>query len=146
MPTKLNQDQVSGLTEELSSLDSIDESLESKISTEDSINDEVDVDLQGQIDELKHTMLSLVFGQDLYVQNDGPDLIVYTVTNPIISISSTTWNWYLNDEEISGANSNIYRPLQTGYYKAKVSYQTSLGLHIVQSSPYYMEVSDRPTY
>jgi hypothetical protein len=146
MPTKLNQDQISGLPEELSSLDSIDESLESKILTEDSINDEVDVDLQGQIDELKHTMLSLVFGQDLYVQNDGPDLIVYTFTNPIISISSTTWNWYLNDEEISGANSNIYRPLQTGYYKAKVSYQTSLGLHIVQSSPYYMEVSDRPTY
>jgi len=146
MPTKLNQDQVSGLPEELSSLDSIDESLETKISTEDSINDRVDVDLQGQIDELKHTMLSLVFGQDLYVQNDGPDLIVYTFTNPIISISSTTWNWYLNDEEISGANSNIYRPLQTGYYKAKVSYQTSLGLHIVQSSPYYMEVSDRPTY
>jgi hypothetical protein len=42
MPTKLNQDQVSGLPEELSSLDSIDESLETKISTEDSINDSVD--------------------------------------------------------------------------------------------------------
>ncbi|NBV28604.1 hypothetical protein EBS02_06265, partial [bacterium] len=89
-----------------------------------------------------------VTGKDLYVQNDGPDLIVNTFTNSIISVSSTTWNWYFNDEEteISGANSNIYRPLQTGYYKAKVSYQTSLGLHIVQSSPYYIEVSDRPTY
>ena len=146
MPTKLNQDQVSGLPEELSSLDSIDESLESKISTEDSINDAVDITHQEQLDEIKKVLLSLVLGKDLYVQNDGPDLIVYTFTDSIISVSSTTWNWYFNDEEteISGANSNIYRPLQTGYYKAKVSYQTSLGLHIVQSSPYYIEVSDRP--
>ena len=80
MPTKLDQDQISGLSEELNSLDSIDESLETKIFTEDSINDQVDVDLQGQIDELKNVMLSLVFGNRLDIMNDGTSLIAMTPT------------------------------------------------------------------
>ena len=56
MPTKLDQSQVDGLPEEIQSLDSIDVSLEVKISTEDSQNDQVDVNLQGQIDDLKSTV------------------------------------------------------------------------------------------
>jgi hypothetical protein len=58
MPTKLNQDQVSGLPEELSSLDSIDESLETKISTEDSINDSVDVSLATSLSVKQNTLIS----------------------------------------------------------------------------------------
>jgi hypothetical protein len=49
MPTKLDQSQIDGLSEDLSSLDSIDVSLETKISKEDSINDSVDASLETKI-------------------------------------------------------------------------------------------------
>ena len=132
MPTKLDQSQIDGLSDDLNSLDSIDESLESKISTEDSINDQVDVTLQEQIDELKDAMLSLVFGNRLDVMNDGPDLIAMTPTQFPITVTSITWVWLLNNEPIADSNSNIYRPLEPGEYKATVTYQTNIG-------PYYIE-------
>lgn len=58
MPTKLNQDQIDGLSNELNSLDSIDISLESKISKEDSINDSVDVSLASSISGKQNTLVS----------------------------------------------------------------------------------------
>lgn len=58
MPTKLDQDQISGLSEELNSLDSIDESLETKISTEDSINDDVDASLETSLLSKQNTLVS----------------------------------------------------------------------------------------
>jgi|LakMenE01Jun11ns_1017448.scaffolds.fasta_scaffold9959199_16 hypothetical protein len=58
MPTKLDQDQISGLSEELNSLDSIDESLETKISTEDSINDAVDASLETSLLSKQNTLVS----------------------------------------------------------------------------------------
>jgi hypothetical protein len=58
MPTKLDQDQISGLSEELNSLDSIDESLETKISTEDSINDAVDASLATSLLSKQNTLVS----------------------------------------------------------------------------------------
>jgi len=132
MPTRLDQNQISGLSEELNSLDSIDESLETKISTEDSINDQVDVTLQEQIDGLKNALLSLVFGNRLDVMIDGSDLIVMSPTQFPITVTSLTWVWLLNNEPIADSNSNIYRPLESGKYKATVTYQTNIG-------PYYKE-------
>jgi hypothetical protein len=58
MPTKLDQSQIDGLSEDLSSLDSIDESLETKISTEDSINDSVDASLATSLSEKQNTLIS----------------------------------------------------------------------------------------
>lgn len=58
MPTKLNQDQIDGLNEELRSLDSIDESLETKISIEDSMNDSVDVLLTSSISGKQDILIS----------------------------------------------------------------------------------------
>jgi len=132
MPTKLDQSQIDGLSEDLTSLDSIDESLETKISTEDSINDQVDVTLQEQIDGLKNALLSLVFGNRLDVMIDGSDLIVMSPTYFPIAVTSITWVWLLNNEPIADSNSNIYRPLESGEYKATVTYQTNIG-------PYYKE-------
>ena len=140
MPTKLNQDQISGLPEELSSLDSIDESLESKISTEDSINDEVDVDLQGQIDELKHTMLSLVFGNRLDVINDGVNLVAMTPTEFAIPVISTTWVWYFNSEIIPDATSSFYTPTSTGDHKTTVTFITNLGPYFLESDYIFFEI------
>lgn len=132
MPTKLDQDQVSGLSDELSSLDSMDELLENKISIEDSINDQVDVTLQEQIDGLKNALLSLVFGNRLDVMIDGSDLIVMSPTQFPITVTSITWVWLFNNNPITDSNSNIYRPLESGEYKATVTYQTNIG-------PYYKE-------
>lgn len=140
MPTKLNQDQISGLSEELNSLDSIDESLETKISTEDSINDQVDVDLQGQIDELKNVMLSLVFGNRLDIMNDGTNLFAMTPTEFAIPVISTTWTWYFNSDIISEATSSFYIPMMTGDYKASVRYITNLGPYILESDFIFFEV------
>jgi hypothetical protein len=58
MSTKLNQDQIDGLSDGLKSLDSVDDSLEVKISTEDSINDQVDVILSSSILEKQDKLVS----------------------------------------------------------------------------------------
>ena len=137
MPTKLDQDQVSGLSEELNSLDSIDESLETKISTEDSINDQVDVDLQGQIDDLKSTVLSLVFGNSLYVNLDHDTFYAMSPTQFPIMVTSTVWEWYLEAEVISGAIYSSYTATVEGYYKAKVTYTTQLGIKVMESDPIF---------
>ena len=137
MPTKLDQDQVSGLSEELNSLDSIDESLETKISTEDSINDQVDVDLQGQIDDLKSTVLSLVFGNSLYVNLDHDTFYTMSLTQFPIMVTSTVWEWYLEAEVISGAIYSSYTATVEGYYKAKVTYTTQLGIKVMESDPIF---------
>ena len=140
MPTKLNQSQIDGLSDELNSLDSIDESLETKISAEDSINDEVDVDLQGQIDELKDAMLSLVFGNRLDVINDGVNLVAMTPTEFAIPVISTTWVWYFNSEIIPEATSSFYTPTSTGEYKATVTFATNLGSYFLESDYIFFEV------
>jgi hypothetical protein len=140
MPTKLDQSQIDGLSDDLNSLDSIDESLESKISTEDSINDQVDVTLQEQIDDVKGVLLSFIFGNRLDVMVDGPDLIVMTPTQFPITVTSITWVWLLNNEPIADSNSNIYRPLESGTYKASVTYQTILGPHYIESDPITVEM------
>lgn len=132
MPTKLNQDQIDGLSGELSSLDSIDVSLETKLSTEDSLNDRIDVSLQEQIDGLKNAVLSLIFGNRLDVMIYGSDLIAMSPPQPPITITSITWGWLLNTEPIADSNSNVYRPSESGEYKATVTYQTNIG-------PYYKE-------
>ena len=137
MPTKLDQDQVSGLSEELNSLDSIDESLETKISTEDSINDQVDVDLQGQIDDLKSTVLSLVFGNSLYVNLDHDTFYAMSPTQFPIMVTSTVWEWYLGAEVISEAIYSSYTATVEGYYKAKVTYTTQLGIKVMESDPIF---------
>lgn len=137
MPTKLDQNQVSGLSEELNSLDSIDESLETKISTEDSINDQVDVDLQGQIDDLKSTILSLVFGNSLYVNLDHDTFYTMSRTQFPIMVTSTVWEWYLESEVISGAIYSSYTATVEGYYKAKVTYTTQLGIKVMESDPIF---------
>jgi hypothetical protein len=137
MPTKLDQDQVSGLSEELNSLDSIDESLETKIFTEDSINDQVDVDLQGQIDDLKSTVLSLVFGNSLYVNLDHDTFYTMSPTQFPIMVTSTVWEWYLEAEVISGAIYSSYTATVEGYYKAKVTYTTQLGIKVMESDPIF---------
>lgn len=141
MPTRLDQDQISGLSEELNSLDSIDESLETKIFTEDSINDQVDVTLQGQIDELKNAMLSLVFGNRLDIMNDGTNLFAMTPTQFPIPVISTMWTWYFNSDIISEGTLSFYTPMMTGEYKASVRYITNLGPYVLESDFIFFEVS-----
>jgi hypothetical protein len=140
MPTKLDQSQIDGLSDDLNSLDSIDESLESKISTEDSINDQVDVTLQEQIDELKDAMLSLVFGNRLDVMNDGTNLFAMTPTQFPIPVMSTIWSWYFNTDIIPEATSSFYTPMMTGDYKASVRYITNLGPYFLESDYIFFEV------
>jgi hypothetical protein len=140
MPTKLDQSQIDGLSDDLNSLDSIDESLESKISTEDSINDQVDVTLQEQIDELKDAMLSLVFGNRLDVMNDGTNLFAMTPTEFPIPVMSTIWTWYFNTDIIPEATSSFYTPMMTGDYKASVRYITNLGPYFLESDYIFFEV------
>jgi len=137
MPTKLDQSQIDGLSEDLSSLDSIDESLESKISTEDSQNDQVDINLQGQIDDLKSTVLSLVFGNSLYVNLDHDTFYAMTPTQFPIMVTSTVWEWYLESEVISEAIYSSYTATVEGYYKAKVTYTTQLGIKVMESYPIF---------
>jgi len=91
MPTKLDQNQISGLNEELSSLDSIDASLEKKISVEDSINDAVDVTLTNTI-SLKQD--KLVSGTNIKTINGnsllGSGNLSVTATSPITQIGYGT--------------------------------------------------------
>lgn len=137
MPTKLDQSQVSGLPEEIQSLDSIDVSLEAKISTEDSQNDQVDINLQGQIDDLKLSVLNLIFGNSLYVNLDNGTFYAMAPTQFPIVVTSTVWEWYLEAEVISGAVYSSYTPTVEGYYKAKVSYTTQLGIKVMESDPIF---------
>jgi len=137
MPTKLDQSQIDGLSEGLSSLDSIDESLETKISTEDSQNDQVDINLQEQIDDLKSTVLSLVFGNSLYVNLDHDTFYAMTPTEFPIMVTSTVWEWYLESEVISEAIYSSYTATVEGYYKAKVTYTTQLGIKVMESYPIF---------
>ena len=137
MPTKLDQSQIDGLSEGLSSLDSIDESLETKISTEDSQNDQVDINLQEQIDDLKSTVLSLVFGNSLYVNLDHDTFYAMTPTQFPIMVTSTVWEWYLESEVISEAIYSSYTATVEGYYKAKVTYTTQLGIKVMESYPIF---------
>ena len=141
MPTRLDQDQISGLSEELNSLDSIDESLETKIFTEDSINDQVDVTLQSQINDLKNSMLSLVFGNRLDIMNDGTNLFAMTPTQFPIPVISTMWTWYFNSDIISEGTLSFYTPMMTGEYKASVRYITNLGPYVLESDFIFFEVS-----
>ena len=137
MPTKLDQSQIDGLPEEIQSLDSIDVSLEAKISSEDSQNDQVDINLQGQIDDLKSTVLSLVFGNSLYVNLDHDTFYAMTPTQFPIMVTSTVWEWYLESEVISEAIYSSYTATVEGYYKAKVTYTTQLGIKVMESYPIF---------
>jgi len=137
MPTKLDQSQIDGLPEEIQSLDLIDVSLETKISTEDSQNDQVDINLQGQIDDLKSTVLSLVFGNSLYVNLDHDTFYAMTPTQFPIMVTSTVWEWYLESEVISEAIYSSYTATVEGYYKAKVTYTTQLGIKVMESYPIF---------
>lgn len=137
MPTKLDQSQIDGLPEEIQSLDLIDVSLEAKISSEDSQNDQVDINLQGQIDDLKSTVLSLVFGNSLYVYLDHDTFYAMTPTQFPIMVTSTVWEWYLESEVISEAIYSSYTATVEGYYKAKVTYTTQLGTKVMESYPIF---------
>jgi hypothetical protein len=137
MPTKLDQNQIDGLPEEIQSLDLIDVSLEAKISSEDSQNDQVDINLQGQIDDLKSTVLSLVFGNSLYVNLDHDTFYAMTPTEFPIMVTSTVWEWYLESEVISEAIYSSYTATVEGYYKAKVTYTTQLGIKVMESYPIF---------
>jgi hypothetical protein len=137
MPTKLDQSQIDGLPEEIQSLDLIDVSLEAKISSEDSQNDQVDINLQGQIDDLKSTVLSLVFGNSLYVNLDHDTFYAMTPTQFPIMVTSTVWEWYLESEVISEAIYSSYTATVEGYYKAKVTYTTQLGIKVMESYPIF---------
>ena len=137
MPTKLDQSQIDGLPEEIQSLDLIDVSLEAKISSEDSQNDQVDINLQGQIDDLKSTVLSLVFGNSLYVNLDHDTFYAMTPTEFPIMVTSTVWEWYLESEVISEAIYSSYTATVEGYYKAKVTYTTQLGIKVMESYPIF---------
>lgn len=141
MPTKLDQSQVNGLPEEIQSLDSIDVSLEAKISYEDSINDQVDTNLQGQIRDLQESILNLVFGNSLYVSLDHDTLTAMSPTQFPISVTSIVWEWYLEAEVISGADSSIYTATVEGYYKAKVTYTTQLGIKEIESDPIFVSLT-----
>ena len=137
MPTKLDQSQIDGLPEEIQSLDLIDVSLEAKISSEDSQNDQVDINLQGQIDDLKSTVLSLVFGNSLYVNLDHDTFYAMTPTQFPIMVTSTVWEWYLESEVISEAIYSSYTATVEGYYKTKVTYTTQLGIKVIESYPIF---------
>jgi hypothetical protein len=137
MSTKLDQSQIDGLPEEIQSLDLIDVSLEAKISSEDSQNDQVDINLQGQIDDLKSTVLSLVFGNSLYVNLDHDTFYAMTPTQFPIMVTSTVWEWYLESEVISEAIYSSYTATVEGYYKAKVTYTTQLGIKVMESYPIF---------
>jgi hypothetical protein len=137
MPTKLDQSQIDGLPEEIQSLDLIDVSLEAKISSEDSQNDQADINLQGQIDDLKSTVLSLVFGNSLYVNLDHDTFYAMTPTQFPIMVTSTVWEWYLESEVISEAIYSSYTATVEGYYKAKVTYTTQLGIKVMESYPIF---------
>jgi hypothetical protein len=137
MPTKLDQSQIDGLPEEIQSLDLIDVSLEAKISSEDSQNDQVDINLQGQIDDLKSTVLSLVFGNSLYVNLDHDTFYAMTPTQFPIMVTSTVWEWYLESEVSSEAIYSSYTATVEGYYKAKVTYTTQLGIKVMESYPIF---------
>lgn len=133
MPTKLSQDQVENLNSDLDSLDLKDVSLESKISTEDSINDDVDISLQGQIDVLKNTVLSLAFGNRIDLMADGNNLIVLSPTEFPIPVINTEYNWYFNDALINTTGTNVSSMEEPGMYYVIVTYTTELGTHSISS-------------
>lgn len=141
MPTKLDQSQVDGLPEEIQSLDSIDVSLEAKISTEDSQNDQVDLNLQNQITDLQNAVLNLVFGNSLYVSLDHDTLTAMSPTQFPIIVMSTVWEWFLDDQSIYGANLSSYKATTSGFYKAKVTYTTQLGIKEIQSDPIFVSLT-----
>lgn len=133
MPTKLSQDQVENLNSDLDSLDLKDASLESKISTEDSINDDVDISLQGQIDVLKNTVLSLAFGNRIDLMADGNNLIVLSPTEFSIPVINIEYNWYFNDALINITGTNVSSMEEPGMYYVIVTYTTELGTHSISS-------------
>jgi hypothetical protein len=141
MPTKLSQDQVENLNSDLDSLDLKDASLESKISTEDSINDDVDISLQGQIDVLKNTVLSLVFGNRTDLIVDENNLMVFSPTEFPIPVFNIEYNWYFNDNLISTTGTSVYSVTESGVYYVIVTYSTNLGIHSVSSDPIIYEPS-----
>ena len=141
MPTKLDQSQVDGLPEEIQSLDSIDVSLEVKISTEDSQNDQVDINLQGQIDDLKNAMLSLIFGSRLDVMVNETSITALVPTQYPIPVTSTSWAWYYNNDPIVGAIYSYYTPTESGEYKASVTFTTQLGYKTIESDLITFEMS-----
>jgi hypothetical protein len=103
MPTKLDQSQIDGLSEDLSSLDSIDESLETKISTEDSINDKVDVSLATSLSEKQNTLIS---GTNIKTINGNSllgsgNISISGVANPITLSSKVGSNLIGNTNQIS---------------------------------------------
>jgi len=158
MPTKLDRDQVSGLNEDLSSLaladstlesrisiedsinDDVDQSLESRISYEDSINDSVIVNLNSQINDLRSVVLTLVFGNYLFMYLDHGTFYTSTPTQFSIPVTSIGWEWYLNDSVISDAIYDNYTPTTEGNYKVKVVYYTNLGVKEIISDQIYFTI------
>lgn len=67
------------------------------------------------------------------------------IPNIKLNVSSLTgfdlFQWYFNDVEISGANSNTYSPTQPGYYKVKATL-SACGIELLSDE---IPVSDCPT-
>lgn len=103
MPTKLDQSQVDGLPEEIQSLDSIDVSLEAKISTEDSINDAVDASLATSLSGKQNTLVS---GTNIKTINGSSllgsgNISISGVANPITLSSKVGSNLIGTTNQIS---------------------------------------------
>lgn len=143
MPTKLSQDQVENLNSDLDSLDLKDASLESKISVEDSINDDVDLSLQGQIDILKSTILSLAFGNRVDLLVDGDSLTVMTPPELPIPVISIEYSWYFDSNPAGITGTNFYTMGGPGMYYVEVIYTTNLGIYVISSDPVMYKPSSK---
>ena len=79
----------------------------------------------------------MVFGNSLYVNLDNDTFYAMAPTQFPIVVTSTVWEWYLEAEVISGAVYSSYTATVEGYYKAKVTYTTQLGIKVMESDPIF---------
>ena len=143
MPTKLNQEQISGLPSDL-------DSLESFISTEDSLGDSADVSQdtaltaqQEEINLLKAVCRGLLFPPFAYIYQQ--DYTMYFGERPFNGYPlpvTITYSWeYADDQEalnftpIDGADLSFYTPESTAsyLYRLKITYTSDLGVAVAFS-------------
>jgi len=137
MPTKIDQDQISGLPDDLNSLESF-------ISVEDSIGDSADVSqdsalstLQEELNLLKVVCQGLLFPRHTYIYQDGDTFRSGGETQEYPIPVTVTYSWEFADDpesfnfvQIDGADQPLYTPVYTSsyLYRLKITYASALGV------------------
>jgi hypothetical protein len=91
MPTRIDQEQVSGLTGSISGLESTDISIDTRIDYEDSINDSVDVSLDQRIDyeDSINDSVDVSLDQRIDYEDSINDAVDASLQSQITSLSSS---------------------------------------------------------